>query len=145
MFTIESDTEVLTTNLVELNINIVEEFAFPGEIKTSTGDVLEYSPETIGVACRKGSGSWVRTSTRPRSRRSSAPRVLRAVRRPALCRPRAPSQLMTAPRSRTMRSLASGHDGSAKRRANDHSGQRGRRPIRLSRDISEHVPWVSCR
>ena len=51
-------------------------------------------------------------------------RALRAVRWPALCRPRAPSPLMTAPRSRTMRSPAPGRDGTAKRRANDHSGHR---------------------
>src|SRR5215472_10557048 len=35
---------------------------------------------------------------------------------------------------------------SDKWRANDHSGQRNLQPIRLSiGDISEHVPWVSCR
>ena len=27
----------------------MEEFAFPGEIKTSTGDFFEYSPGTVGA------------------------------------------------------------------------------------------------
>jgi hypothetical protein len=36
----------LTTKSIELNINILEVFAFLGEIKTSTGDISSNSPKT---------------------------------------------------------------------------------------------------
>ena len=44
----QQDTDLLTTNVCRLNINILEQFTLSREIKTRTGGSFRYFPKAIG-------------------------------------------------------------------------------------------------